>query len=330
MNRNSAIHLEIIDPDAPDAKEPITDVYSLADRFLIFKPNGVYQGHLPEEIDKENSAPETKPTYTKIYSVGSNNPYLARGFLQFIQLTDFSSNKEQVLDHLWETTRYLLNCEDALYYIYKETLQRLPECDKKIEESKNKGFIPLFPTVPALDEYIARFFLNAKHCLINIFKIFHIVLQVSDYGSKFDKYLAWFQQRKEQYPEIYAMLKDDLPWINDVRALRNAIEHPGDGQSVEIRNITLLPGNKFSTPGWRYDLSRSKGRKQDFFSDVIMDINTILNNVLSFQEAVAILCLNQALKDEKKPVRIYKREEATESSRDAFIISFAENKNIKN
>lgn len=321
LKRNSAIHMEIIDPDAPNAKEPITDLISLGEQFLIIKANGVYQAHFPEEIDKENTAPDTKSTYTKLYSVGSTNPYLTFGFLQFKSLVAFSAHKEQVFRHLWYTTRYLLNCEENLYYIYNETMRRGSEADKIITENKHKSFLPLLPTIPFLDEHVAQFLINAKHCLIQTFKIFHIILQAPDKGANFEDYYEWFKNRQAKYQGIYVTLKEDLNWIKEVSNLRNAIEHPNKGQNIEIRNISLLPGNKFNLPSWKYDLSRKGCRKQDYFSDIVADMNTILHNLLSFQEDVTALCLNQELIDTNSWIRICKKQNISSDCREKFFLS---------
>lgn len=319
-SRNSTIHMEIIDPEAPDAKEPITDLISLGDQFLIIKANGVYQAHFPEEIDKENIAPDTKPTYTKLYSIGSTNPYLALGFLQFKGLVAFSVHKDQIFHHLWDTTRYLLSCEENLYYIYSETIQRGSQGDKIITENRHNPAIPLLPTIPFLEEHVAQFLIDAKHCLIYIFKIFHILLQTPDTESNFESYYKWFEDRKEKYNEIYLTLQQDRPWIKEVSNLRNAIEHPNEGQNVEIHNIKLLPGNKLCIPGWRYDLSRKGCRKQDDFSDIVTDMNTILHNLLSFQEDITALCLNQELINTKSWLRIGKKSEGPANCKTKFFL----------
>ena len=318
--RNSAITMRIIDPEAFDDKEPITDLISLVDKLLIIKTNSVYQPLLPEEIDKDNIAPNTKSAYAKVLSVGSSNPCLLLGFIQFKPLVDFSKNKDILLQHLWNTTQYLLICENSLKYIYKETDKRIPECNSAIARSKQKTYIPL-PAVPLLDNYIAQFLLNAKHCLINIFKEFNIMFKTPNREGNFEAYYKWFQERKEQYQEIYLTLSKDILWVKKASNLRNAIEHPREGQRIEVRNITLLPGNKIMLPSWRYDLSSSGCGKQDNFSDIVNDMSIILNNILSFQEDITVLCLNQELKDMNIGVRIFRNIKVSPNDKGKFFIS---------
>ena len=320
IKRNSAITMQIIDPETFDDKEPITDLISLVDKFLIIKTNSVYRVQLSEEIDKENIAPNTKSAYTKVLSVGSNNSCLLLGFIQFKSLVDFSKNKEKLLQHLWDTTQYLLMCEDSLKYMVKEINKRVSQCYRVIEESKQKTYISL-PAVPSLDNHIAQFLINAKHCLINIFKEFNIMLKTPNKESNFEAYYKWFQDRKEQYQEIYLTLKKDILWIKKISNLRNAIEHFCEGKKIETRNFTLLPGNKFMTPSWKYDLSSSGCGKQDNFSDLVNDMNVILNNILSFQEDITVLCLNQELKDTNIGVRIFQNIKASPNGKGKFFLS---------
>lgn len=325
LKYNSPIQMEIVDPETNNPKEPITNIIPLKDKLLVVKPNGVFQIFLPEEIDKDHIAPNTKPTYTKLLSVGSNNTVLSLGFIQFKPLIDFSNHNDEILYHLWNTIQYLLKCEESLLYIYNETDKRIKLYDNIIEENKGKTYIPLLPSVPNLDNYIFQFLINAKHYLINLFKIFNIILKTPNMESNFEAYYKWFKDREDQYKEICLILKKDIPWIKKISNLRNALEHPGEGQKIEIRNFALLPENKFMPPSWKYDLSNKGCGKQDNFCDIVNDISIMLNNILSFQEDIIVLSLNQEFKDKNMCSRIYKKDNISPNCKNKFFISRMDN-----
>lgn len=322
LKYNSPIHMEIVDTDASNPKEPITDIIALKDKLLVVKPNGVFRMFLPEEIDKDHIAPNTKPTYTKLLKVGSNDPVLSLGFIQFKPLVDFSTHKDEILYHLWNTIQYLLKCEESLLYIYSETDKRVKLCDNIIEENKGKPYIPLLPSVPNLNNYIFQFLMNARHYLINLFKTFNIIFKTPNMGSNFDAYYKWFQDREDQYKEICLILKKDIQWIKKISNLRNALEHPNEGQKIEIRNFALLPGNKFALPSWKYDLSNKGYGKQDNFCDIVNDISIMLNNILSFQEDIIVLSLNQEFKDKNACFRICRKENTASNFKNKFFVSY--------
>lgn len=294
FSRKSAISMDIVDPESPNATEPITDLISLGDIFLIIKAHGIYQGHFPEDIDPEGQDLSTKPTYTKLYSIGSTNPYVARAFIQIKTLVDFSQKKVELLSLLWETVQYLFRCENDVFYIYNETLKHLPVCDKIIEQNKHKNFIPKLPTVPFLETHVAQFLINTKHFLVNSFKIISIICSSANYESNFEKYKEYLQ-KNPQYKDLLQLITEDLKWIKILTNMRNAVEHPRQGQRIEIKNIALYPGNKVSPPAWRYDLTAKKCGKQEFLSDLLSDLDKYLYNLLTFHEDLWALCINHDL-----------------------------------
>jgi hypothetical protein len=73
--------------------------------------------------------------------------------------------------------------------------------------------------------------------------------------------------------------------------MRNAhdINHAKQGLSLEIENFKLNPGNKFSTPGWRFDFSAKKeGATQKDYSDISSDMDSLAYLVYFL---LTILCI---------------------------------------
>jgi len=65
---------------------------------------------------------------------------------------------------------------------------------------------------------------------------------------------------------------------------------------VEVKNFILNPGNKCSAPAWRYDLTKKKIGVQHEFSDLIIDFDIFLKNLLTFFEDMLCLCIGDELK----------------------------------
>jgi len=87
------------------------------------------------------------------------------------------------------------------------------------------------------------------------------------------------------------MLEQDKEWVKKIAEIRNAIQHPEKEQRIEIKNLTLMPGNKFSTPAWKYDLTKKNIGKQSDWTDLVHDFNVYLYNILTFFEELLILSL---------------------------------------
>ena len=94
---------------------------------------------------------------------------------------------------------------------------------------------------------------------------------------------------------------------------------------MQIRNFALLPENKFMPPSWKYDLSNKGCGKQDNFCDIVNDMSIMLNNIISFQEEIIVLSLNQEFKDENMCFRIYKKDNISPNCKNKFFISRMDN-----
>ena len=73
-------------------------------------------------------------------------------------------------------------------------------------------------------------------------------------------------------------------------------------------NFKLNKGNRFTSPSWRYDFTAKNGGVQNKPSDIIMDMNIYMNNMLTFFEEVFMLCIQDNW-DVRYNFQIYKRTE---------------------
>jgi len=303
FDRNLAFSLNIQDPDNPDDKSAIVIMLTIDSKFIIFKSSGIYQGLTADTIDPQKQYPlETRHSYKKLYSIGTSNSYVARMTLQFKEILDLAIQgtalRERLLSHVWKANRLLLECESSHYSIYKDIMELMPRCDKIIEIHKTKQIIPALPKVENLKKHVEHFLNNGKLFLISTFEILHIMYQMpftARTNSHFQKHREWIKIKFGENDPIFQLLDQDKEWVNLVANMRNAIQHPDQGYKVEIENITIKPGNKFSAPGWRYDLTKNALGKQNEFSDLIYDLNVHMNNFLTFFEEMLILCVKKEL-----------------------------------
>jgi hypothetical protein len=92
---------------------------------------------------------------------------------------------------------------------------------------------------------------------------------------------------------VLTLLDGDKDWIRFIAEARNAlsVNHARQNFILEVQNFKLQPGNKFSGPSWRHDLSDRGGPVQEYWSDIIKDMDTHMHNMLTFLEEVYILCI---------------------------------------
>jgi len=305
FNRNDAFSIEIKDPSNIEEVDPINSSIVVDDELYAIKENSIYRIMTAETIDPDQKHPETKHSYEKIFDIGSSSPYLARVTMQFDEIIKFLSlskeEHENLLSFLWQANRYLLNAFVIDASLVKETTKLMPICNKIIEENKNKSCIPAFPQIPDLEGNVRIYLNNAKLFLIESFRLLNIFYKMP-FGGKnvahFKSHLGWVEKHLGKKHHIAKMISRDLGWIRLISECRNALEHPEKGQEVKFRNLTLLPGNKFSGPAWSYDLTNKLKIKYEFV-DLIRDLSIFSHNMLHFFEEVFLFSVNEKLANNK-------------------------------
>jgi len=316
FNRSAAFSMEIRDPDGVSDDTGIAEMLTIDEQLLIFKSSAIFRGLPAETIDPKRQDLETRHSHEKLYSVGLSNSCVARMIIQFKEIIPLVIQKvalkDQLLCHVWRANKILLECEAAQYAIYRQVIDLGPKCDAIIESNKAKATIPALPKVEDLDKNVEHFLNNGKQFLVATFEILDIMHQMPFSGwtnTHFDEHRKWASNKFGSEDPICRLLEQSKDWIAHVAALRNAIQHSELGQRVELENITLKPGNKFSAPAWKYDLTKKGLGRQDEFTDLVMDLNGLLGGLLTLFEDLLIVCLKRDLDNSRSFLDIYRKHE---------------------
>lgn len=296
FNRYNAISMGIVDPDTNAAPVGVPRFMELENSMYVFFGDAIFEILTPETIDPENKAPNTRPNYQKKYPVGCRNSWIARSIVQAHDMLSSlhlrnGLDKKNILNQVWTCTKLLLKCEAAHFDVYKQVMEKMHQCDAVIESNRNSSHIPSLPQVIDLEDRVLSFFNHAKKLLIEVHKLMSIFFDAPVFGAEFQKLRKWFADNQPNEEYILPMLQSDAPWIDLIRECRNAIEHPKANYKVDIANFKLYPGNRFSTPTWRYDLSACGGPTQENFIDIITDFQVLIENLLTFTEEAFLLSL---------------------------------------
>jgi hypothetical protein len=160
-----------------------------------------------------------------------------------------------------------------------------------LDESARSSVALELPQFDLLDEQAKEFLLSAKRFLAHQAAIVKIFFQDWNQGARFDKMARWAMRRFGENDPLAVMLQQDQPWISFLNKARDAIEHPKPNQFVEISNVSLLPGNRFASPSWRF---RLEAHSHHQFSDIVLDMNVYVESMMSFAEELLILCLEKS------------------------------------
>ena len=304
FDRDSAFSMEIRDPDDHGDESPIVQILTIGNEMLVFKETSIHRGLPADTIDPERSDLSTRHSSEMLYSVGASNSFVARMILQFKEMIGLAisqtARENELIQHIWEANKLLLECEKAFYHIYKHTMKLMPKCDEIVEANKNKSAIPALPKVPDLETHVSDFLINGKKFLVAAYRLLELFYQMPMNGKNeahFNKHRVWIEAKLGKEHPIYKTLESDESWIRLIAECSNAVRHKETGLKLEVQNFALNPGNKISSPGWRYDLTRKGLGRQDDYTDLIGDLDVRIYNMLTFFEEILLLCLQGELKD---------------------------------
>ncbi|WP_229620022.1 hypothetical protein [Vibrio parahaemolyticus] len=314
FDRDNAFSIEIKDPDNLDLCEDILKTLVIGDSLYLLKKNSIFRMITADSIDPNRIELATKHSYEKIMDVGCSSEYIARILIQAEKLTPYLCNsdtdKERILSFVWGMNCVLLNCRKIVSDLELHYQELFPKCNQIILENQNKNVLPALPKVPELESKVRVFLTNAKLVLIDIFKFLSLFysIPINDRNeAHFNKHVEFLIERLGEKNEIVKLLTQDLEWIRLLSELRNAIEHSGTGQCVEIENFSVKPGNRFSSPSWTYDLTKKLNVKAGPH-DLLNDLDVLCSNMMHLIEDLIVLVTLDKL--EKHPIiALYKLDE---------------------
>lgn len=293
FDRDGAFSMEL----GGDNENAVQHMLTLNERLHVFSTKKIFLIRTADDIDPDRASTETRHSYQEIYPVGCSNSFVARSIIQAKQIFDGvilrpELAEEQLLNAVWGATQLLLQCENAHCRIYNEVMSLLAEVDNIVEKSKSQAAIPSLPQVADLEEMTGAFLSSAKRFLEKVHLLLCTFYGSPDHGSNFRAYREWMAANRSSAEKVLNLLAQDEEWIRFLSESRSAlaVNHARQNFIVEVRNFALEPGNKFSPPSWRHDLSGRNGPVQTNWSDIIKDMDTHIHNMLTFLEELYILC----------------------------------------
>ncbi|MBK8159615.1 MAG: hypothetical protein IPK59_12895 [Rhodospirillaceae bacterium] len=225
----------------------------------------------------------------QVSDVGTRHPAVARLGVQTGELTKWLDVEPPV--------------RDAVNGLYIETLMpTLLECHRIYDELREDGAAQVhrfteandprapMPHILRLRPRVENYLYNAKNYLRDLLQVFKILdgceldqaSHFADLKEKGQSELAkWATAKFGATDSLTEMLASEVVWTDETIKKRNAVEHPGGySGSLEITNVEEKSDERgmFFHPTWN--------RTGEPASDLYLDMNTILHNLLSLAEDV--------------------------------------------
>jgi hypothetical protein len=156
---------------------------------------------------------------------------------------------------------------------------------KGIETQSQRSAITI-PFVMNLETNAETYLYNAKLVLRDISGLFSPFWGEQFNHSKYNKILKWSEKSFGDKHKLTQMLRSNQDWIRRIVTMRNAVEHPGTPDTLNIKNFHIQKhGNSLvlTEPTWWLN------KEQPAFIIKEMEIN--IRKMLEFQEDLLVIFL---------------------------------------
>jgi hypothetical protein len=233
--------------------------------------------------------------FKKLLNHGVSNPIVARLSLQILEILRQTKAAKDVQDavgglYLNSLQKKLIRCYEINERFKKEFAS---EAAKYKPPAQPNAPVEV-PQIPNLEEECHNFLYEAKNYIRDLLQVVNQLYSTSyDEASEFSRAKKGRQSLIEFAETTFGandpktlMLKEAAPFVEEIIAKRNAVEHP-DGYSGKLAISNFMRGadNKLDEPGWH----RVKDEKPvNYSSSVRMDLEASIHNLLSLGEDVFV------------------------------------------
>lgn len=237
---------------------------------------------------------------TKISNHGVSHPFVARLSVQtseLIRWSDLPKQDQDAVNELYMTTLQprLLKCFDICTRLKQGLVESAASVAKEQAQQQDRR-IRSMPHVVGLEGEVESFLYESKNYLrdlLNLFRIFFgfnklAASQFYDVKGKGESQLAnWSRNKFGRDDELTRLLRSEQAWVEQVVRMRDAVEHPGGySGTVTVHNVRLS-ARGFVQPCW------SRGGTAE--SEVLGDMETTMDNLLTIAEELLVACIKKRL-----------------------------------
>lgn len=234
--------------------------------------------------------------FKKVSDVGTENPIVARLSLQWSELAPLYGLSRianaAVFGILFEKVQpRLIECERIALSLKVEVGQIQDTVDRLGLSIQAGGRAVECPSVMRLKERAEDYLYEAKLALRDYSLIFPKLFGKDTPKGNFAKIAEWAERKFGKADELSRLLREDHDlWIKRLCAMRDAVEHPdGPIGPLDINDFRL----DFSQPRKILVIEPTWNLRGEVSSSIVGEMLTFNNNLLTFCEELALLCLSR-------------------------------------
>ena len=269
----------------------IKAMISMPDALWVFKRDGAYRTTLPDQIDPGRTNPNLPVQKHWYPELGTADPCVARLFIQPMQMLHELDARD--LDEPKGFKNMLLETCKTMQAVGKrlDGFSAIMATLTVAEDQKQHGSFPAveIPGVAQTSAVVEEVLGNLKRVSQAALNCPHYLLGTTYWGNpNFDKA---HKELKDKYGEsegiarIIAIHRDALVEMID---MRNAIEHPREGQRVSITEVRIGASGKLEEPKIIFE---HKGITKEF--SMLGYLYDVAARVFNLTEELFVCCVEQ-------------------------------------
>jgi hypothetical protein len=272
---------------APDDESDITNMCELHGSMHVIKRGGIYRLSLPDEIDPKRTNAALLRTQQQVVAYGCDSEIVVRTLLTANRLFNprylgSSFDRKRGLELAFDALRDLISMQEMAVDL--EMTQ--DEAKRKAHDGSERRDSVLLPSVRDVKGRCEAFTQKADHARFALFKIAKLFYDKIDEGV-FDGLAKAAEEPHGQDSLLARFVKKVAPFLKFVRRTRNCVEHPKEGQRIDVQDFTLSTEGNVMPPSIEVI---DKETPQDRIPVVDFMKNVTEEMTMIFELMIASLC----------------------------------------
>ncbi len=286
-----------------DDETAISGMISIGDeRLLIIKGKGIYEIKFADHIDPKRTNINVPNTIQKVLPYGSDDPWVGSVLLTAVELLKKSIIGEQIdcekiLNMVLRISQDIAGAlEVSESYSIKEQ-RALDRFDSKIGADRSV----ILPSINDVSSMCKEFLQKADHALRELLDIVKLFQNGVGAGG-WDSLKASVESESDKVDNFLEFIESALPLLRSVRNSRNCVEHPREGQNLEVSNFSVDSNNSLVPPLVTINHPKTPLKA----TPVSMFFSTTSREIISIVELMLVyLCSRKVKPFAGFPVQVY-------------------------
>ncbi len=227
-----------------DDKSAITGMLTFTDKLFIVKEKGIYQVQMADDFDPDRTNPSIPNAQKLVLKHGSKSEFVGRTLLlgdQLLKEIYLRNNvkRDRIMPQILELTQKLSLMNDIAREHKRQERRAIRQIEKAGVRSETDDTAFHLPQIPSLSENLTTFFINAKFALQCLLDIAYDIYGPHLKKSYFTSLIKFARDEYGKDDNFYEFLNNQKDFCENVRKIRNCLEHPKPSEKIDIHNTTM-------------------------------------------------------------------------------------------